>query len=434
MQLVQSNDRANRLSFKGALAHKVEAALSAPEPETPNVKDQVLLVPENFEELSETDLHFTLMHNKELKHSRQSANLALDIIKGRVLHPKNVSFQTIELTNPVPVPQFAHKIKPVRSLVKPITGPDLTESFKAYVREFEAHRDAPERHTPTQIEATILLPTNYKDLSEDALQYEMTHHTELAHSHESARFAIDIIKGRIPKPEGVTFQFITEEPEESKISTKPLKEKVISTPVQPREIEHRNKFKQYLADKMEKSLVVQPVIEELPNKIVLVPVGYESMTEGELHFALVRNPELKHSQESARRVLDLVKDNKENVQFVATFVTNLAPPISASTPKAKPIVSASPSKFVINRPSLLTRAQIPIVDSPEKDQRVLKIPHNYEELNETQLHFALSHNREYGHSYESTYETLDILYGRLVCPNNTVFSTVEVAKPVERAY
>lgn len=437
MQLVQSNDRANRLSFKGALANKVEAALSAPAPTEPTVKDQTLLLPTNFESLSETDLHFTLMHNKELKHSRQSANLAVDIVFNKVIHPKNVTFQTVEITNPVPVPVFATRKPSIRGKVRPITGPDLTAEFKQFVQEFEAHRIEPVLHKPTQLQATILLPEGYDTLTEDDLHYRLTHSTDLAHSHESARFAIDILKGRMPKPEGVTFKVfepITEAPTTVK-TQKPAQATAI---VQPREVEHRAKFKQYLADKMEKALATKPVVEELILKTVFVPQGYENMSDGELHFALIRNPELKHSQESARQVIDVLSGKIQNpgLRFESISLVNpqLAPVATTSNKKEKSVKPATQAKFVINKPSLLTRAQIPLTDSPDKGAEVILIPHNYEDMSETQLHFALSHNREYGHSFESVYEALDILYGRKVCPQGTVFSTVEVKKPVERAY
>lgn len=778
MQLVQSNDRANRLSFKGALAHKVEAALTAPAPEA-EAANQLLLLPTNFQELSETDLHFSLLHNKELKHSRESANLAVEIVFNKRLMPKTVSFQTIDLKNPVKIPQFAKKAEPKRSPSRQIVAPDSTAvrmqaekdkeaEFKAYIETLstrtkniepiqatilrvpknyndfseselfhvltntselehsrvsaylamdilsgkiskpqnvtlqsivlpqvvptkvdpvkvkeivpafviEAERDKREQfrakladkanvvptiepfYVPESIE--LLLPAHYEELSEAGLFYTLTHNPELQHSHDSATLAVEIIFNKTPQPTSVKFQTIeiagpvkeiksvrvlpepdpldgflperekvkyeaylarqNETPEIPVITERELvlrvpfnykdisnaellatitnnnleyghthytaylaldilsgriakpqnvilkavkfSDKVVtaSAPVKKSEtlpdiIVERERFKreafkaylagrtariepvpveetakivlrvptnyaelnatellyvlmnnaelaqtresayntidilfgaipkpqnvilqavklvvpeptpavqlspvkktaatihplqkeaerpkrelykQELADKANKALASKPTeIEEKSLKTVLLPEGYESMSAGELHFALVRNPELQHSQESARYAVDVLSGKIKNssVKFETVALSNpqLAPVMPATPTKEKVVKAATPGKYVINRPALLAKDKIPL----GSEGVVIKIPHNYEDLSETQLHFALSHNREYGHSYESTYEALDILYGRTECPEGTVFSLVEVKNPVERAY
>ncbi len=155
------------------------------------------------------------------------------------------------------------------------------------------------------------------------------------------------------------------------------------------------------------------------------------MNPGELHFALIHNPEFKHTNQQAIVTADMLSGRigtPENVVFQTVKVENLQ---TAPTVKTHGSVKDTGIKAGKTEATLLTRAQIPM---GEEGERVLLLPHNFEDLTETQLHFALSHNREYKHSYESTYETLDIVFGRKASPKGTVFSTVDVKNPVERAY
>lgn len=437
MQLIQTNDRANRQSFRDALQHKVEAALNTPPPSAPIVPDQVLLLPHNYEEFNAKDLHFNLMHNPELKHSRQSANLAVDIVYGTVSKPENVQLQTVKIENPVKIPQFAAP-KPVkRSAPKQLTSPDYTAEFKQFVADF-ASKDVvatiPAKPKPVT-DVTILLPENWGDLSENDLHYKLTHNTELAHSHESALFALDILYGRTVKPETVNFKLVTDSKTVKAVSAQTPKLEIKPAPIdQPREVAHRNKFKQALADKAQKALNVKPeVTAEVSLRTVLVPVGYKSMSDGELHYALVRNPEFKHTNQQAVATVDMLSGRivtPENVKFSIQEVENLnlAPVVAPAKPKSRPVFKPA------TKAAMLARAEIRVTDSPAEGEKVILIPHNFAEMTETQIHFALSHNREYGHSHESVYEALDLMFGRKAQPKGIVFSPIRVENPIERAY
>lgn len=407
-------------------------------------RELVLRVPANYKEISDAELLSTITNNLDYGHTHYTAYLTLDILSGRVKKPANVTLKAVK---------FAEKVVTAASIAgrKVETLPDIVvererfkrEAFKSYL----AGKAARTAEIPTEVIASkivLRVPSNYSELNETELLYVLMNNVELAHTRESAYNTIDFLSGAVAKPANVTLQAVKLEAPKTEpvVKLTPAKAPINTTAVHPLQKEaerpKRELYKQELADKANKALSSKPVIEE--EKVlntVLLPEGYEGMSPGELHFALVRNPELHHSQESARYALDVLSGKIKNapVQFAVVILENpqLAPVMAAAPAKERAVKPATASKYVINRPSLLTKDQLPITNTPG-DNRVLKIPHNYEELNETQLHFALSHNREYGHSYESTYETLDILYGRTECPEGTVFSTIEVAKPVERAY
>lgn len=403
-------------------------------------KELILRVPANYKEISEAELLSTITNNLEYGHTHYTAYLALDILSGRVKKPANVTLKAVK---------FAEKVVTAAATAgrRVETLPDIVvererfkrEAFKSYLAG-KAARKAEVLVEPT--ETTILrVPSNYAELNETELLYVLMNNVELAHTRNSAYNTIDFLSGAVAKPQNITLQAVKLEAPKPVPSVQ-LSEKKVTTSIHPglkaSDNPKRQLFKEELADRARTAFNAKPVIEEAKAlKVILLPEGYESMTPGELHFALVRNPELGHSQESARYAVDVLEGKIKNapVQFSVVILENpaLAPAVLPKAVKPKVFNTEKKSSVIINRPALLSRAQIPLTNDPG-DARVLKIPHNYEEMNETQLHFALSHNREYGHSFESTYETLDILYGRTPCPEGTVFSSVEVDRPIERAY
>lgn len=431
---ILANENAKREAYNHYLANKSEAPVITE-------KELVLRVPDNYKDISNAELLATITQNLEYGHTHYTAYLALDILSGRTKKPANVKLVSVK---------FADKVVTASAPVKTEAAqlPDIIvererfkrEAFKNYLAE-KTTRTAEIEEPETKI--VLRVPSNYAELNATELLYVLMNNVELAHTRESAYTAVDILSRAIAKPQNVTLQAVKLEaphsPKAIQLST--VKQTPLSLHPLQKEAERpkRELYKEELADRARAAFNAKPVIEEVkPLKVILLPEGYESMTPGELHFALVRNPELGHSQESARYTVDILEGKIKNapVQFSVVILENpeLAPVTAPRAIKPKAFNTEKKSSIIINRPSLLTRAQVPVTNSPEEGQRVLKIPHNYEEMSETQLHFALSHNKEYGHSYESTYETLDILYGRVPCPTSTVFATVEVDSPLERAY
>lgn len=423
--------------YEAYLARQAET----PVPVVVSEKELVLRVPANYKEISNAELLATITQNLDYGHTHYTAYLTLDILSGRVKKPANVKLVSVK---------FADKAVTASAPVKTEAAqlPDIIvererfkrEAFKAYLADKAARKNIVEEPDTTKV--ILRVPSNYAELNSTELLYVLMNNVELAHTRESAYTTVDILFRAMAKPANVTLQAVKLEAPKPAPAVQ-LSEKKITTSVHPElkasDNPKRQLFKEELADRARTAFNAKPVIEEAKAlKVILLPEGYESMTPGELHFALVRNPELGHSQESARYAVDILEGKIKNapVQFSVVILDNpeLAPVTAPKAIQPKAFNTEKKSSIIINRPSLLSRAQVPVTDSPEEGQRVLNIPHNYEEMSETQLHFALSHNKEYGHSYESTYETLDILYGRTPCPTSTVFATVEVDKPVERAY
>lgn len=448
--LVQTNDKAMRLSFKDALANKVKHSLTAPLPE--EAKDssiKVLFLPSNFALLSEVELHFSLLHNKELQHSRESANMAVEIVNNKMLRPKNVQFQTVELKNPVEIPQFTKNTEVKRSPGRPLTAPDslaikMDEDLdkRAEYKHYLATQTERIINSPViveiQKEITLRVPFNFSEFSQDELLYVLTRTQEFEHSRTSAYLTLDILSGKMDKPDNVILQEVVPFRPIAQPKVQPVKElSKTSTPdhVVDSERPKREAFKKALADKAELAFNAKPVLEPLvEERFVLLPEGFETMDPGELHFALIRNPEFKHTNQQAIVTADMLSGRigtPANVVFKTLHVegVQLAPKSGVHSPKAIPLQKEAKPL------TLLTRAQLPVIDhSLVGSEGAILLPHDFESMTETQLHFALSHNREYGHSYESTYEALDIVFGRKACPKGTVFSTVQVENPIERAY
>lgn len=112
-----TNDKGTRQDVKARLANKVNLAL---EPKHPNPESiTVLHLPHNYKELSEPELHFSLVSNKELQHTYKSAYLTEDILYGRV-DAQNTKFRVIILKSPVEIPEY------VKEASLPITHPTLS--------------------------------------------------------------------------------------------------------------------------------------------------------------------------------------------------------------------------------------------------------------------------------------------------------------------
>lgn len=87
------NDRRQYLSDKASKQSKI--VISEIE------GDKTFLLPSNYTDLSETELHFVLSFNPELSHSHESVIEALDILYGRVIQSPTVNFKIVNLPNPV---------------------------------------------------------------------------------------------------------------------------------------------------------------------------------------------------------------------------------------------------------------------------------------------------------------------------------------------
>src|SRR5689334_1007580 len=75
-----TTDKENRQAFKSRLAHLVDETLNSSPVES---EAKVLLLPSNYAELQEYELLYALTQVSEFQHSRESAVLAVDILKGR---------------------------------------------------------------------------------------------------------------------------------------------------------------------------------------------------------------------------------------------------------------------------------------------------------------------------------------------------------------
>lgn len=434
--LVAQQEMVKRAEHKAYLANQAERAL-----QTLGQVDEIktLFVPANYAELSQDELLYVLTRSTELAHSTKSAYLTMDILSGEVEAP-GYKLKAKTLKKPI-----VEEAKRVVAAIKEIElHPLVQEQENAKRAEHKAYLAGKAERaiqslgvTPTPTPTTLLVPANYAELSQDELLYVLTRSPELAHTRDSAYLALDILSGEVEVP-GVKLKAKTVK----KPVPKPVPERVIEPvkaasihpSIEKGEIPKRQQFKQFLAEKAEKALSSKPIEDTTAApRTILLPQGYEEMDEGELVFALIRNPEFQHTNDQAISTIDMLfgRKNKDNVEFKTLDVRNLQLAPSAKVAKlAKEAITASSA----SKPTVLARAELPMVLNPKEGERVILLPHNFDSMTETALHFALSHNREYGHSYESVYEALDIVAGRKACPKGTVFSTVEITNPVERAY
>lgn len=268
-----TDDKGTRQNVKIRLAQKIDLAL---EPKPVQNKDtRLLLLPTNYEELSESELHFVLTHNAELRHTYQSAYLAADILYGRIEEPTNVKFQTIRLESPVEIPvytQFApiqtHRIKSGLPAIPADSTPIRKAQDKTKREEFKRQLASKTQKTASpspgiEPERVLFIPDNYEGLSEAGLHHVLTQTVELGHSHDSAMLAMDIILERIPCPENIQFRIVKlvkakEEPKQRIVN-------VESIYIPDTDIPKREEFKKSLADKIDSVLnspPPQPIIEE----------------------------------------------------------------------------------------------------------------------------------------------------------------------------
>ena len=181
----EAKDAYKRGQFKESLADRLQQTLENP---PALVKDdiRVLLIPSNYKELNEADLHFALVNNLELKHSHDSALLAIDILNKRVLS-KNVELQEVELSSPIEpsIPRF--KTEPRQSLK--VKAKDVTTAS-------------------LDCEQILFLPDNYQDLSEGELGFVLSRNPQFRLTPEMSRYVLDVLFDRVEQPTNIKFETI----------------------------------------------------------------------------------------------------------------------------------------------------------------------------------------------------------------------------------
>lgn len=440
---VFTNDQGNRNSFKDALANKVNITLASKSEEQPV---QILLLPTNYQELSENELLFTLTNNPELKHSVESATLTASLLYGRLTRPTGVDtqFKVIEVVNPTPLPEFAIE-KLVQKKVSTVAPgfartPDssierltIDQNKRAQFKKNLADKVTVAKQLPVAKETStkvLLLPSNYKELSEAELQFTLVNNSELKHSVESATLTVGILYGKTVLPEKGELKFRTIElanpvplPDLVKEILAPRKPSTVapgfsrtkdsSIERRGKEDEKRAQFKQSLADKLQLSLTERPAIKETPSKVFLIPANYKELSEADLHFALVNNPELKHSHDSALLTVDILRRGvaQGSVKFRVQHLQ-----------EAK--TGSQPIKLPTKAPPVVKRLARDV--SGTKWLETITLPENYRELSEGELRFVLLHDASLKYTPEYADVILDVLFSRREIPTPFVTEQYEV--------
>lgn len=164
---VMASDTSHRREFKARLLDKVVASLEAPKPEAS--ESMILLLPYNYQDMSEAELQNKLAFTVELSHSPSSTLLALDILFGRTSQPKEVEFQLVYLAEKLEpkaaVPVKVEKPAEIRTVQETMKRrqfkADLSEKVKA--SEILSNQDKVEPRLKVKV------PVNYKSLSSNNL-------------------------------------------------------------------------------------------------------------------------------------------------------------------------------------------------------------------------------------------------------------------------
>jgi hypothetical protein len=107
-------DVIKRSERKQYLSNKANKALQSKKVISEKDEDKVFLLPSNYTDLSEAELHFVLSYNPELSHSHETVIEALDILYGRVDQPSTVNFEIVNLENPIVFGYKKEKVSTIR--------------------------------------------------------------------------------------------------------------------------------------------------------------------------------------------------------------------------------------------------------------------------------------------------------------------------------
>lgn len=130
--------------------------------------------------------------------------------------------------------------------------------------------------------------------------------------------------------------------------------------VQTDDVGRRNEFKQRLADKVQVAIETRPVVSEDP-MLLLLPVGYDSMSEPELLFALTQNSEFQQSNDTAPKTVDILYGRTVGVDF--RVITVDVP----SMKKLPQFVSEAPVQRKLSKKD--PRFSLPVDSRPEREAR-----------------------------------------------------------------
>lgn len=378
---VFTKDQEERAAAKARLKAKFNGVLSPPPAK--EAVPQVLLLSQGYETMPEQALLFTLANNPELQHSAESAATTVNMLKGRTVKPANVKFATVQLTNPTPIPEFAVDAPVQRKASKPAPGfstpADTTpiregreelkkvhfkDALAEKIAKAVAQADAPVTLASTKV---LLLPANYKEISEADLHFALVNDPTLRHSHDSALLAIEVLNGKTVKNT------------ELKVSDS------VAVELRPKTGKRTPAF----ADKARARDA--SIFGTTPPKL---PPNYQELSESELHFALTHNAEFMHTPEVAGNVVDVLFGRRDSLPLAA--------------PKAAKPTAPTEPEF----------------------EAVFKLPSNYKELSDLDLHSALLSVPELGHTSETALLTMNILRGWVSPPRGTTLKTVGlVVKP-----
>jgi hypothetical protein len=168
---IMTSDVNQRKEAKTRLLNKVVASLEAPESETR--ESMILLLPHNYQDMSEAELQNKLAFTVELNHTPNSTLLALDILFGRISQPDHVEFQLSYLTEqPEPV-----KVAPVR-VEKPVEVKTVQETmkrrqFKVDLSEKIKASEAISLQEEVQPRLKVKVPIDFKSLSSNILYEQL---------------------------------------------------------------------------------------------------------------------------------------------------------------------------------------------------------------------------------------------------------------------
>lgn len=217
MQKVQTNEKEKMTAFKQVLVSRIEAALTPVEPE-PVPEKTILLLPMEYENFSEIELYKELTLNTELKHTPQTAVLAIETLKiwntklSQVANLEN-SLQQYKLD----LVDLVDRIEKTEQKIEEClfnTASDVELKFVQTVIEEEnidfSIEELTEDFEPILIKedgrVVYKVPADFETMTEPQLifnLYERFHYTK--------RVASDlytVLSGKIPKPPNMEFEFV----------------------------------------------------------------------------------------------------------------------------------------------------------------------------------------------------------------------------------
>lgn len=431
MQRVQTTDQENRLSAKAKLKGRIVEAFNSPASLAP----EILLLPINWELLTDPELLFTLTNNAALKHSQESAVRTVNLLYGGEEVPAHVTFKEIDvLLRPLPdvavekpvqrkpmkpAPGFSrvsdstperierenlkrqqikmalsHKIH-VALMPKPIPEPKkvlpLVQTYDLPPAERAELRSKPK---PLPVRARDIsgtswnpdLPANYQDLSEKDLHYALTRDPQLQYTPEAASLVIDVLFGRreIPQPQAAP-------------------EPVVEAQAPPAALED----------------------------VLWLPKNYRDFSDVELHEILRTHPKLEHTDETASLTMQILRGWERPLKHVlkttAFSVEKTVAPAKPVKRNVKKRVEATPPPGFVFQDTF-DPAPAPAERPARTEPKVLLVPANYTEFNnDVALHEALLAIPELEHTEETALLAMQAYRGWVSPTEVTLLPTAVIA-------